>query len=244
MQTVKRLFRNSYDGENVVISADYADGGWVYEYEDMPKTINNTRYGNNALVIGNGVNRLLFDLNAVKKQQISAGNRRVLQTYGCNALYRDFAPDHLVVTGEISAEIAESGYCDQHVVYANGINVAKYPGKFHLVPQDPSWNAGAIAAYLACFDGHSRVYLMGFDGNDTADRNNNVYAGTNAYKDSTDDQNDTFWSLAMTHVFKTYPIVDFVLVNSSGRGYMPSQWQGYTNLRRIDFRQFVIECDL
>jgi hypothetical protein len=237
MQTIKRLFRNSYDGEEVFSSAIYTNGSWMYEKEYVAKVLNNYRFGKSAVVIGNGVDRLKFDLNNLKKNQI--------QTYGCNALYRDFNPDFLVVTGpDVVEEIISSNYCDTHVVYSNIGKILDYPGKFHLIPQDPNWNAGAITAYLACFDGHAQVYLLGHDGNDTYGMSNNVYANTNGYNSVATDSNDTFWSLTMSHVFKTYPLVDFVLVNSSGRGYIPESWQGFTNLRRIDFRQFVIECDL
>ena len=246
MQSIKQMFRSTYDGEQIVVSSAYSAGTWTYEYENMPKTIHNTRFGNNALVIGNGIDRLTFDLSAVKRQQAAFSTaKKILQTYGCNALYRDFDPDYLVITGDdIAAEIASTGYCTTHVVYANAVNINKHATKFHMIPQDPTWNSGAIAAYMACFDGHSRVYLMGFDGNDTVGASNNVYANTNAYKSDSEDHNDAFWSTAMNHVFRTYPVVDFVLVNSSGRGYMPEAWKSYTNLRRIDYRQMTLECDL
>lgn len=237
MQTIKRVFRNTYGGEEVFSLAAYNNSEWTYEKEYVPRVLSNYRFGKSAIVIGNGVDRLTFNLNNLKKKQ--------LQTYGCNALYRDFDSDFLVVTGsEVAKEVIASGYCDTHVVYSDTGKILSYPGKFHLIPQDPNWNAGAIAAYLACFDGHAQVYLIGYDGNDTPGMSNNVYADTRGYSSAATDSNDAFWSLAMTHVFKTYPLVDFVLVNSSGRGYMPDAWQGFTNLRRIDFRQLVIECDL
>jgi hypothetical protein len=235
MQVVKRLFRNNYSGEDIYTAATYTDGSWLYDKEFVPKTLENQKFGGRAVIIGNGTSRLKFDLNHLKSKN--------LQTYGCNALYRDFTPDFLVAVGkEISDEIEHSGYAAQHVVYSTIDNILRYSNTFHLIPQNPSWNAGAIAAYLACFDGHSTVYLLGHDGLDTVGHFNNVYSNTNAYTNYT--SNDKFWALAIGHVFKTYNLVDFVLVSESGRGYMPADWYGYTNLRRIDFRQFVIECDL
>jgi len=230
MQVVKRLFRNNYSGEDIYTAATYTDGSWLYDKEFVPKTLENQKFGGRAVIIGNGTSRLKFDLNHLKSKN--------LQTYGCNALYRDFDPDFLVAVGkEISDEIEHSGYAAQHVVYSTIDNILRYSNTFHLIPQNPSWNAGAIAAYLACFDGHPVVYLLGFDGNDAPNTINNVY-------DRGSDQNDSFMSLTLVHVFKSYPMVDFVLVNSTGRGYMPAAWHGVTNLRRIDFRQLVIECDL
>jgi hypothetical protein len=236
MQTVKRIFRNTYQGEDIHALATYNNGAWVYDTEFVPEIVDNQQFGKKAAIIGNGISRTRFDLKNLKRKKI--------QTYGCNALYRDFAPDFLIaVSSEISKEIKQSGYAAAHVVYSTPDNILKYPGTFHLIPQKPSWNAGALAAYLACFDGHATVYLLGHDGIDTPGNPNNIYCDTQGYTDYAN-TTDKFWALAMGHVFKIYNLVDFVLVNDTGRGYMPVEWSGYTNLRRISFRDFVLECDL
>lgn len=236
MQTVKKIFRNTYNGEDIYSLATYQKGEWDYNTEFVPKIVNNQRFGKKAVIIGNGVSRKSFDLNILKNKEP--------QTYGCNALYRDFAPDFLIAIGkDIAKEIRIKGYAADHVVYSTPDNILNYPNTFHLIPQNPSWNAGALAAYLACFDGNSTIYLLGHDGIDTPGFSSNVYADTNGYKDYSK-ITDTYWALAMGHVFKTYNLVDFVLVNETGRGYMPAEWYGHTNLRRINFRELVLECDL
>jgi hypothetical protein len=208
----------------------------MYDTEFVPKIVNNQQFGKKAVIIGNGVSRTKFDLNNLKTKKI--------QTYGCNALYREFAPDFLVAVGsDISREIKQSGYAANQVVYSTPDNILKYPNTFHLIPQKPSWNAGSIATYLACFDGHATVYLLGHDGLDTPGHYNNVYRDTNGYTDYAN-TTDKFWALSMGHVFKTYNLVDFVLVNETARGYIPAAWYGVTNLRRISFRDLVLECDL
>lgn len=237
MQTVKKIFRNNYQGEDIYLSANYDGGSWKHESEYVSKVVNNQGFGKKAVVIGNGISRKNFNLNTLKNKKI--------QTYGCNALYRDFAPDFLVAVGnDLAIEIQQSGYAANNVVYSTTENILKYPGVFHLIPQTPSWNAGSLAAYLACFDGHATVYLLGHDGLDTPGVANNIYINTNGYSGRETNSVDKFWALAMGIVFKTYNLVDFVLVNETGRGYMPVEWQGYTNLRRIDFRTLVLECDL
>jgi hypothetical protein len=236
MQTVKKIFRNTFHGEDIYSRATYTNGVWSYDKEHVPNIVNNQRFGQRAVVIGNGLSRQAFDSNILKNKKI--------QTYGCNALYRDFEPNFLVAVGkDIAKEIRIQGYAATHVVYSTPDNILNYPGTFHLIPQNPSWNAGALAAYLACFDGHSTVYLIGHDGIDTPGNPNNIYRDTQGYTDYSN-TTDKFWALSMGHVFKTYNLVDFVLVNDTGRGYMPVEWSGYTNLRRISFRDFVLECDL
>ena len=234
MKTIKRLFRNAYLGEDIYSNATYNEGQWNYEKEYVARTLDNQGFSKKAVIIGNGTSRLEFNLLEFQKSYI----KRRIQTYGCNDLYKDYTPDFLVVSRpEVVKKVNQSGYCRDHVVYSNSNAILQYPGAFHLIPQDPSWNSGSIAAYLACFDGHPVVFLLGFDGNDAPDTNNNVYERNGI-------QNDSFMSLTMVHVFKSYPMVDFVLVNSTGRGYMPAAWYGVTNLRRISFRDLVLECDL
>lgn len=236
MQTIRKVFRNTFQGEDIHSLATYSDGNWAYEKEYVPKIVDNQRFGKPAIVIGNGTSRQRFDLTIFKPKKI--------QTYGCNALYRDFAPDFLITTGsDIAREVRQSGYADTNVVYGTPDNILKYPGTFHIIPQNPSWNSGALATYLACFDGHDKIYLLGHDGLDTPGYFDNLYKDTNAYHDYAA-TTDKFWALAMSHVFKTYNFVDFVLVNETGRGYMPESWKGHTNLRRISFRQLILECDI
>jgi hypothetical protein len=236
MQTVKKIFRNTFHGEDVHSLATYKDGAWTYDKEFVPRIIENQRFGRKAVVIGNGTSRKKFDLKLF--------NSKKIQTYGCNALYRDFAPDFLVAIGsKIAQEVKQSGYTRTNIVYSTPDNILKHPTAFHIIPQNPNWNAGSVATYLACFDGTATVYLIGHDGLDTPGHFDNVYKDTNAYTEYST-VTDKFWALSMSHVFKTYNLVDFVLVNETGRGYMPAEWYGHTNLRRINFRELVLECDL
>lgn len=58
------------------------------------------------IVFGNGVSRTAFDLPKLHTK---------FRTIGCNAIYRDFAPDVVVATDvHITAEIVHSGYSMKH----------------------------------------------------------------------------------------------------------------------------------
>ena len=142
------------------------------------------------------------------------------------------------------AEIANSGFCDDHVVYANKWNIAEYPKQFYLIPQDPAWNAGSLATYMACFDGHKKIFLLGFDGNDTDGHNYNIYAGTAGYPSLTDTVTEGIWEKTMACVFDTYSDVDFIRVSPTDNFRTPESWKYCVNLRTINFRQFVLEADL
>jgi hypothetical protein len=245
MQTVKRLYRKDYQGEDVITDLVRTNNEWNKTQEYIPNQISNLQVSNRALIIGNGPTRSGMDLNVIKNHKAGIRGRSRLQTYGCNALYRDFTPDFLVATGaEIVGEIANSDYCTDHVVYANAWAIASYTQKFYLIPQDPAWDAGSLAAYLACFDGHKKVFLLGFDGNDPGGLDWNVYNDTAGYLPATQSISEEFWTVSMSKVFNTYPDVDFVRVMPTAGYRLPERWKYYTNLRQIDFRQFVIEADL
>ena len=245
MQTIKRLYRKDYQVEDVITDLVRINNEWNRTEEYIPNQIANLQVSNRALILGNGPTRLGMDLNVIKNHKAGIRGRSRLQTYGCNALYRDFAPDFLVATGaQIVSEISDSDYCTDHIVYANAWAIASYVQKFYLIPQDPSWDAGSLATYLACFDGHKKIFLLGFDGNELNGRDWNIYNGTAGYLPTTSSISEEFWSLSMFTLFNTYPDVDFVRVMPTANYRMPERWKYCTNLRQIDFRQFVIEADL
>ena len=245
MKSIKKQYRTSYVGETVITSMTYEGGNWNYQRENVPNAVTNNQISNRAVIIGNGESRQGFNLGLLKNHRGGLLGSAALQTYGCNALYRDFAPHFLVVTGdEIVKEIADSDYCGDHIVYAGSKDILDYPGKFYLTPQDPSWNAGAIAAYLACFDGHRKIYLIGFDGVDTASSGYNIYKGTRGYADPVYGFNEYFWVQSMMAVFTTYNDVEFVRVMPTPDYRIPEPWKYLANFRQIDYRQFAIEADL
>jgi hypothetical protein len=253
MQNIKQLYRKDYTGEDVSTQGKYENSEWVYTKEYVDNSFSVNPLSDRAVVIGNGISRLGFDLKhflpchstALNDEWTPAYSPKKFLTYGCNALYRDFETDFLVATGEdFVKEISDSAYCDNHIVYATNDVLPQYPNKFHFIPQEPTWNSGAIAAYLAAFDGHKRVFMLGFDGNDSVEQNYNVYAGTNAYPPVDVNIVEDFWAKSLSTVMSTYPDVEFIRVQSTSGYRTPEPWKYFANFRTIDFRQFVIESDL
>jgi len=253
MQKIKQLYRTDYHGEDVNVEAIYKDAEWSYVKEFIANPIDFKPLSSRAVVIGNGTSRLDFDIKnflpfhtgPLDTQWWPQYGRKNFYTYGCNALYREYAPDFLIATGkEIVAEIAASGYADERIVYANASELSDYPGKFQFIPQDPQYNSGALAAYLAAFDGHKKIFLIGFDSNDTPGYNYNVYAGTPGYPGTYTDILEDYWCRSLAIIFNTYPDVEFVRVSPTVGFRVPEIWKYYKNFRSITFRQFIIECDI
>lgn len=245
MQKLKQLYRDNYAGENIVSQLTLADGEWTPEIEFVPSAVTNIHSTTQAVAIGNGESRLGFNLSYIADHRGGLLGADRLQSYGCNALYRDFTPDFLVVTGDkIADEIVSSGYTTDHIVYATADLMLKHPGKFYLIPQNIQFDAGALAAYLACFDGHKKVFLLGYDHYQGEDTVNNVYKDTNGYPASTDMDNGEIFVLTLRDVITTYSDVDFVRVQPENTYWMHDKLTPLVNLRQISFREFVLEADI
>lgn len=246
MLQLTKQYRKDYTGEDIIVERKHEKGTWHHVTETIPNMVTNNQISNRAIIIGNGPSRLDFNLEHLKKPQGLLG-ADTLQVYGCNALYRDFECDFLVVTGNngIVNELANSEYVKNNIVYSNSIHLLEHPNKFYLIPYDPYGDAGTTAAYIAAFDGHTKIYLLGFDGYDFEGHNSNVYADTDGY--------DPKWEFEVdvdkfinnrVNLCETYPEVEFVWVTQRGTSTVPEKLKWCSNHSQISFRDLVLECDL
>ena len=244
MLKVAKSYRKDYTGEDIIVERKKEGTHWYETVETVPNAVTNNQISNRAVVVGNSPTRLEFDLQNLKKFSGLLG-ADTLQTYGCNAVYRDFTPDFLVAHGnDIVKELAESEYIKDNIVYTNAIHLLEYPNKFYLIPYNPYADAGTTAAYIAAFDGHKKIYLLGFDEQDSENYNFNVYAGTNGY-DAVDAEilSDT-WVTNRVELFNLYDDIDFIWVTPRGRSTVPESHKYCLNFRQISHRDFVLETDL
>ena len=246
MLNLYKKYRTDYAGEDIVTERKHVNRVWADTLEFVPNSVVNNQISNRAVVIGNGLNRADFDLNLFKKPTGLLGEY-TLQTYGCNALHRDFTPDFLVATGNngIVKEIADSGFTEDNIVYTSAIHLLEFPSKFYLIPYDPYADAGTTAAYIAAFDGHKKIFLLGFDGQDAPGINHNVYAGTAGYDPyRTNLIDDQKWVDNKVQLFNVYDDVEFLHVTPYGRNLVPQAYKNCVNYRQISFRDFVLAADL
>lgn len=254
--TIKKIYRRDLSAETVNLVGLYIKSGWRYMTEDIdiPQV---DILSDHAVVVGNGISGTSFDLAQILpyRQTTQEGEttpwstKRQIKnflTYGCNAIYRDYKLDFVCCTGKgIIKEIAESNLDNTNIVfYTNTKYIEQYPGKFSFLPQDPDFNSGAIAAYMAAFDGHKKVYMLGFDGVDNPDNNYNRYAGTLNYPPLDHPTNESYWVRSLNTVMQVYSDTEFVRVCPTKKFRQPDMWRNNLNYRQIDFRQFVLEADV
>ena len=129
-----------------------------------------------AFVLGNGRSRLAINCENLKNYGT---------VYGCNAIYRDFLPDHLVaVDVKMVLELVENNVLDRVPVYTNFNNRFKDIPKLNVFQPSKGWSSGPTALWLASTHGYDEIYILGFDyqGLENNKKVNNVYASTPNYK--------------------------------------------------------------
>jgi len=187
-----------------------------------------------AFVLGNGQSRASIDL--VQLQQLGS-------VYGCNGLYREWEPHCLVATDRPIAEaIQRSGYSKKNRFYTRrplpDLGAQPVPRKYH------GNSSGPIACALAALDGHSRIYMLGFDmGPSASNRFNNVYAGTEFYKSA--DAAPTFtgnWIRQLTTMAGDFPTVQFIRV-CGPTSVEIKEFQNISNFDTIDIKLFCHRLD-
>ena len=131
-----------------------------------------------AFVLGNGTSRKSIDLNQLKEKGT---------VYGCNALYREFEPNHLVaVDTKMILEINKAGYQHNHHVWTNPNRAFYQMNGFNFFNPSKGWSSGPTALHLASTHDNDDMYILGFDYQGLNDKINNVYADTPNYKKSSD----------------------------------------------------------
>ena len=245
LNLTKKLYRKDYTGEDIVQERTLTKGKWETTTEHVPNNVINNQISNRAVVFGNGTGRQDMPIHHILNKKSGLLGVDSLQSYACNAFYRDHTPDFLVVSNRVIAdEVSKSGFTKDNIVYTRVDISLEFPKHFYLIPHDPYADAGTTAAYIAAFDGHKKIYLLGFNGQSQQGVNDNIYAGTRGYDAADAAVSDLKWIASIATLCRIYDDVDFVRVTESGRRSTPETWKSLTNLRQISFRNFVLEADL
>jgi hypothetical protein len=190
-----------------------------------------------AFVIGNGVSRKSIDLYHLKQHGT---------IYGCNALYREFVPDHLIaVDSKMILEIAGTGYQNYNNVWTNPNKLYKNIPNLNLFEPSKGWSSGPTALWLASQYGHKTIYILGFDYKGIGEREdqfNNIYADTHNYKKS--NETATYhgnWLRQTVTVIKENKHIRYIRVLLPDN-FRPSELNSIRNISNIlvdDFKKML-----
>ena len=217
-----------YEGEHVIDRLIIRQGKKIQEVAFKPDRVKAVASGN-AYCIGNGPSRKEFDLTTLKDTG---------QTYGCNALYRDFVPDFLFsVDRFMSITIDKDKVWEKTVCYAPNIEVTRSKGHLHLIPNNPHWISGSAAFWTACVHGHKNVFLIGFDFREYGKGQlNNIYQSTENYGDRHSDTIFEPWLYQYRSICKMRPYVNFTVVHDNAPDYIHTI--PFENHKLISYKEF------
>jgi len=196
-----------YMGETITVRTVIRGGKKIHETEFVEDRVKAIPQGN-AYIIGNGPSRKGFDLHSLK----STG-----QTYGCNALYRDFIPDYLFSVDRFMSEgIVRDAVYEKAICYAPSIEYTRSKGKLNLIPLNPHWISGSTAFWTACIHGHKNLYLLGFDFQEYGKGHlNNIYQGTEFYGPRDNSGTYEGWLRQFRICIKQRPYCHFTVVHDN-----------------------------
>ena len=206
---IKPIEWKPYEGEDVCINMTIRKGERIRDmkfFEDRVKAVPQ----GNAYCIGNGPSRKGFNLNKLK----ATG-----QTYGCNALYRDFLPDFIFsVDTKMTMQMVEDevGLKTIHYGPALEVNRKQSKGMINLIPNNPHWISGNAAFWTAGVHGHKNIYLLGYDFREYGkDQLNNIYQDTENYGERQGEDIFEGWLKQFRDMLKMRPYVNYTVVHDN-----------------------------
>jgi len=216
-------YRHDYDGEFVILKTQYRDGRKTQEREWVANPITNQHISGRAACIGSSVDHGRFDYTRLQRHRGGLRASKRLQTYGCDDIWQQMRLNFYITSDPARlAEIAATNYGDDTVCYSNARGVLAFPGQYFLCPYSPSIPDPAMAVYLACFDGHSEVYLLGYTQETPGDPRP--------------------WQRAILEIMQVYNKVDFYVICTPT--VVPELWLGQPNCHNLVYRDFVSRCDV
>jgi len=215
-------YRSDYAGEFLILESKWSGGKKTESREWIPNPIENQHISGRAACIGSNIDRQWFDYTRLSRHRGGLLSSKKLQTYGTGSIAMEMRLDFTVETNaDQLAALKQAGLQQDSVVYTTTRNCINNPGEFYIIPQRPLIVDLAVLVYLAAFDGHREIFLLGYHRETAGGRNT--------------------WITDIANIFKAYP-VDFYLVGEPT--IMPDEWLDCANVRTINYQDWISYCDI
>lgn len=216
-------FRADYPGEFVVLETKWSGGRKQQQREWVANPIENNHISGRAACIGTNMDRHKFDYTRLQKHRGGLLGSKKLQTYGVGRIASEMTLDFCVETRkDCLPSMIENKYCENNVVYTTAKNCIAYPENFYLIPLNPRLLDLANIVYLAAFDGHHEIFLLGYNKDVQIERTN--------------------WYEEILKVINAYSNAKFYFVGESTNMY--EQWLDCANAESMTYREFITYCDI
>lgn len=220
---IEPRYRKDYTGEFVIVESRWTGGKKEQVREWVANPIENHHLSGRAACIGSELDRSRFDFSRLQNHRGGLLGSKKLQTYGTGKIASHMRLDFAIELQPNELQrIKESKYQETNIVYTTSRLCIQNTGEFYLIPYNPVICQEALLPYLAAFDGHKEIFLLGY--------NQDTPAGNSAWIEQT------------AKVFNAYSLTQFNLVGV--KNSMPNKWLTNTNVRVIDYDYFITYCDV
>ena len=216
-------YRTDYPGEFVITNTRWAGGKKEETREWIANPIENHHISGRAVCIGHVAENQYFDYTRLQNHRGGLLGSKKLQTYGIGDVAQEMRLDFVVETRKNQlAELISSGYTENNIVYTDARNCIATPGQFYLVPHKPKLLDLVMLMYLAAFDGHNEIFMLGY------------------HKET--DAGHPGWIDQVCDVMRAYSGTQFTFAGVPTN--MPDVWLDLPNAQTLDYRDFIGYCDI
>jgi hypothetical protein len=216
-------YRSDYAGEFIITQSIWSGGKKQQTREWVANPIENQHISDRAVCIGSDHDLPHFNYTILQQHRGGLLGSKKLQTYGLGSTAKQMRLDFTVETDDvILQELMDLHYYQDNVVYTSPRNCLKHPGLFYLTPYNPVLIKHALALYLAAFDGHKEIFLLGY----------------NQYTDA----GNTAWAAHVSEVINAYAGTKFIIVGA--KHHAVKSWLEHANVEQMTYREFISYCDV
>ena len=221
-------YRANYPGEFVILNTVWEGGKRTEQREWIPNPIENQHISGRAACIGSRDSLQSpyphgIDYKILQRHRGGLLGTLKLQTYGTGMIAEDMRLDFTVELDSAKLEqLIDNKYFENNVVYTTARNCIDHPGDFYLIPNNPRLLLPALPIYLAAFDGHQEIFLIGYSKQMEFDNSR--------------------WMDDVRAVFDAYTEVKFWLIGESTT--MPDLWLDCPNIKTMNYQDFVSYADV
>lgn len=215
-------YRSDYDGEFVVLESIWRNGRKEQKREWVPNPIENQHISGRAVCIISDSDVVDFNYTMLENHRGGLLGSKKLQSYGLAKISQHMNLNFTVSTDPAELkEIRSRNYQEKNIVYTTARQCLLNSGEFYLIPYNPVMCVEALVMYLAAFDKHKEVFIIG------------------ANKD-TSGSNST-WTDQVARIFDVYRSTQFISV---GRPHNAIEhWFDSPNFKTMTSREFISYCD-
>lgn len=216
-------YRSDYAGEFVVLETRWVGGKKEQIREWVPNPIENHHISGRAACIGSNLDKHRFNYTILQRHRGGLLGSKKLQTYGVGSIATEMRLDFVVETRPESLKnFIDTGYSNNNVVYTTGTNCVAYPEQFYLIPYNSRMLDLSTIAYLAAFDGHQEIFLLGYNKDTPAGRPS--------------------WHEEIVKIMRAYAGVRFYFIGEVTN--MFDNWFECANANHMTYREFISYCDI